>query len=228
MHLKELCNELFMPKFFKHFSHCLRGRGGFQQRIPHTPVYPSYGNSQRSNRQYMGGYGMGRNPYQGQDTVCYSCMPGGDVRRRHRRSTDESEGRFIEVHDSNGKASLNTSYPIEIVVTLQNATRRTPLLELRSSIKQLKDHSRYQIVAGNRDRFFRIHYRDQLNVLHLTKNAIRPDGEIVIQPGEYDLQLRVLSTLDADAVQQSSFESETIEDALKETVQFDVKIYLDD
>ena len=185
------------------------------------------------NQPYMGGYGMpqqsriGLNPYQQQDTVCYSCMPGGDFHRRNRRSTDDPEGRFIEIHDSNGKASLNTSFPIEIFVILHNTTRRTPLLELRSSIKQLRDHSRYQVVSGNRDRFFRIHHRDQVNVLHLTKNAIRPDGEIVIKPAEYNLQLRVISTLDPEAVKQSSFESEIIQDALEETVRLDVKIFIE-
>ena len=195
------------------------------------PMYPGFG-SQGRGMSPMGGYGMPQqprmSPFARQDTVCYSCMPGGDVRRRQRRSAHESEGRFIEIHDRNGKATLNTTYPIEIFISRHNVSRRTPLLELRASLKQLRDHSRYEIVAGNKDRFFRIHHREQTSVLHLTKNAIDSHDVIIIQPAEYKLHLKVTTTLDQDTIRQTSFDSETIQDAIQEAVDLEVKIFLDD
>ena len=240
-----LCREQVFH-YFCICRHCLRGSGGFQQQIPHVPMHPGFGNQGMSrgpmNPFMSRGYGMPPPPqsrmgaaqygqYQRQprqDTVCYSCMPGGDVRRRQRRSADEPEGRFIEIHDRNGKATLNTTYPIEIFVSRRNVSRRTPLLELRTSMKQLRDHSRYQIVSGNKDRFFRIHHRKQISVLHFSKNAVNSEGRINLEPAEYGLLLKATTTLDHDSIRLTSFDSETIQDAIEESVSLQVKIFLEE
>ena len=203
-------------------------------------MFPGFGNQGMSGGPMgpIGRYGMpppprmgGRGQYPGQprqDTVCYSCMPGGDVGRRYRRSADESEGRFIEIHDRNGKATVNTTYPIEVFVSRLNITRRTPLLELRASMKQLRDHSRYQVVSGDKDRFFRVHHRDENSVLHITKNAIDENGKINLEPGVYSLILKATTTLDHDTILRTSFESDTIQEAIEESVSLGVKIFLED
>ena len=228
------CNLVFeqLHKFII-FSHCIRGSGGFQQQIPHMPVYPGFSN-QGIGMLRRGGYGIPQQPqmqmrgFPRRDTVCYSCMPGGNVRHRQRRSAGEPEGRFIEIHDRNGKASLNTTYPIEIFVIRKNTTRRTPLLELRASMKQLRDHSRYQIVSGNKHRYFRIHHRGHTSVLHFTKNAVDHDDRLDIEPTEYDIHLRATTTLDNDAIKKTSFHSDTIQEALEEAVELNVKIFLEE
>ena len=171
---------------------------------------------------------MARNPYPQEDTVCYNCMPGGDVPRRSRRSADESEGRFIEIHDRNGKATLNNSFPIEIHIPNHNLTHKTELLSLRASLKQLRDHSRYEIVSGNEDHRFRIHHHAQESVLHFTKKTIDVDRSVVVGPLESSLRLRAMTTLSDDEIPRLSFESETIRDAIAESVQLDVNIYMEE
>ena len=168
----------------------------------------------------------GPSPYPREDRVCYSCMPGGDVPRRQRRSADEPEGRFIEIHDRNGRASLNTSFPIELYIPNHNLTHRTELLALRASFKQLRDHSRYEIVSGNDAHHFRIHHHEHVSVLHFTKKAIDTDRSVALTPLESSIRLRAMTTLREDEIPRVSFESETIQEAIAETVELDVKIFL--
>jgi len=181
----------------------------------------------------MRGYGpppppMPRNPFPQEDTVCYSCMPGGDVPRRSRRSADEPEGRFIEIHDRNGRATINNSYPIELRISNHDITHKTELLSLRTSLKQLREHSRYEIVSGNDEHRFRIHHHEQESVLHFTKKAIDLDSSAVIGPLESSLRLRAMTTLRDDEIPNLSFDSETIRDAIAESVELDVKIYVEE
>ena len=172
-----------------------------------------------------------RNPfpqYPQQDRVCYSCMPGGDVGRRSRRSADASEGRFIEIHDRNGRATLNNSYPIELYIGNHNLTHKTELLALRTSLKQLRNHARYEIVSGNDDHRFRIHHHEQESVLHFTKKAIDTDRFVAIGPLESSIHLRAMTTLRDDEIPAVSFDSETIREAITESVDLDVKVFLEE
>ena len=133
------------------------------------------------------------------DRLCYSCIPGGDVRRWQRRSADKLE----EIHHRYGKASLNTTHFIEIFAIRKNTTRRTLLLELRASMKQLRDYSRYQIVSSNKHGYFQIHRQDHTSVLHFTKNADNNDDRLDIEPTQYDIHLRATTTLDNDATKKN-------------------------
>ena len=165
-------------------------------------------------------------PLYPQDTVCYSCMPGGDVPRRQRRSADKSKGRFIEVNDHHGRAALNTSFPVEIFIHNQDLTHHSELLKLQTSMKQLRKHSHYEIVSGNDDHRFRISHDDHVNILHFTKKAIDADNSVATGPEEVTLRLRAASTLDEQDVSRAAFESETIQEALQEVIELDIKINL--
>lgn len=197
----------------------MRGNRGFQQRVPHIPSYRGYGMPPPPRQSYG-------NPRE--DTVCFSCMPGGDVRRRQRRSTDESEGRFIEVSDHDGRATVNTSYPIEILIPNRDMTSHFEILSLRASLKQLRDNVHYEIVSGNDHHRFRIRHHGQNNIIHFTKRAIDADRSVVTGPRETTLHLRAATTLNREDIPRASFDSETIQAAIEETVEFDVKITLDD
>ncbi|CAK8693060.1 unnamed protein product [Clavelina lepadiformis] len=221
-------------------GHCMRGSGGFQQRIPHYPMFPGYGGMSPcgvpNGPPCGGGGGMGGGmgmqqpramPLPSRDTVCYNCMPGGDVRRRQRRSADdETEGRFIEIRDHEGMARLNTSYPIEIFMSNQNLNHHTELLDLRPSLKQLRNNAHYEIVTGNEEKLFKMKHEDDISVLHFTKRAFAE--KVVMESSEYSIQLKASSTLESEALHRVSLDSEVIKEAISDEVRLNVKIIVGD
>lgn len=195
-------------------GHCIGGQFGFQQQVP------NYG---------FGGFGMpppyGLPPQT--DTVCFKCMPGGDTKRRARRSVEEQGGRFIEVSDRQKLAYINTSLPIEIYVKSSDLSlSHVPLIELRPALKQLRNNVRYHIVDGNEDKYFRMHRRDRFSVLHKSQRNMDESGEV--PPGVYRMMLQGRNTLSDDKIKQSSFNSPTIEQAIRETLTLDVIIHVEE
>jgi len=161
----------------------------------------------------------------GQDTYCYNCMPGGDTRRRSRRSA--GEGRFIEKHDSNGRASVNTSFPIELHIDAASTDHHTPLLNLQPSMKQLRGHAKYQIVSGNDGKRFRMHHRDETSFLHFSKLATDEEDHPIVEVTEHNLRIRAFTTLSKEEIRELSLDSDVIEKAIESEVELDVKIYVE-
>uniref|UniRef100_F6WEY7 Uncharacterized protein n=1 Tax=Ciona intestinalis TaxID=7719 RepID=F6WEY7_CIOIN len=178
----------------------------------------------------FGGYGgpqMGMPPnggFQGamrpKDSVCYACMPGGDTRRRHKRSADG--GRFIEVSNRHGRGTVNTSYPLEVHLNRATLTRRTPILELQPSLKQLRNNVRYRIVSGNDDRKFRLNPRGSSSVLHFTEEGLQQDLAGVAS----ELTIRGSTTLSKDEVKQVALDSDLLEKAIEDILEFHVQIHV--
>uniref|UniRef100_H2ZJC9 Fibrillin 2b n=1 Tax=Ciona savignyi TaxID=51511 RepID=H2ZJC9_CIOSA len=155
------------------------------------------------------------------NTVCYACMPGGDTRRRHKRSPEE--GKFIEVSGRHGRGMVNTSYPIELYLNSAKLTRRTPLLQLQPSLKQLRNNVRYRIVGGNDDRKFRIHTRGGSSILHFTEDALQQELAGLTQ----DLTIRGFTTMDTQQVKQVAMDSELLEKAIEDILEFHVQVNVD-
>lgn len=207
-----------MGSFRAGSGHCIGGQFGFQQQVPNFGY--NYGMPPPS---------YGAFPPQ-TDTVCFKCMPGGDSKRRARRDVDSAAsfaGRFIEVSDRQKLAYINTSLPIEIYVKAsQLAQTRIPLVELRPALKQLRNNVRYHIVSGNDERYFRMHRRSKFSVLHSSQRNLA-DGE-QIPMGVYRMSLQGRNTLSDDKIKQSSFNSPTIEQAIRETLTLDVIIHVEE
>nr|XP_009858101.2 fibrillin-1 [Ciona intestinalis] len=204
--------------FFRMGSgHCMSGH--FEQRVPRFPQFPQFGG--------YGGPQMGMPPnggFQGamrpKDSVCYACMPGGDTRRRHKRSADG--GRFIEVSNRHGRGTVNTSYPLEVHLNRATLTRRTPILELQPSLKQLRNNVRYRIVSGNDDRKFRLNPRGSSSVLHFTEEGLQQDLAGVAS----ELTIRGSTTLSKDEVKQVALDSDLLEKAIEDILEFHVQIHV--
>jgi len=173
----------------------------------------------------MGG-GIGLPPQT--NTVCFKCMPGGDTAHRARRSADgQTRGRFVEVDDRQKMAFINTSLPIEIYVRSGDLSQsRTPLIELRPALKQLRNNVRYHITSGNDEKYFRMHRRDRFSVLHSSQRNMDEQGQV--PPGVYRMMLKGRSTLSDDKIKQSSFNSPKIEEAIRETLSLDVIIHVEE
>lgn len=101
-----------------------------------------------------------------------------------------------------------------------------PLIELRPALKQLRNNVRYHIVDGNEDKYFRMHRRDRFSVLHKSQRNIDESGEV--PPGVYRMMLQGRNTLSDDKIKQSSFNSPTIEQAIRETLTLDVIIHVEE
>lgn len=196
-------------------GHCVRGGpGGFRQQIP------SYGGGFGGG--FGGGYGGGyQQPAQTgwtiPETRCFSCMPGGDT-KRGKRSADEPEGRFVEVNDNRGRAQVNSSYPVEVEFNLADGEPHRAIFSFRPSLKQLYNNVRYAIVEGNDDGLFKIHRRGKDSVLH------RASAEKKLDVGLYEMKLKGFTTLKENKIKKVAFESEVIENAIKEPVTLKLKI----
>merc|ERR1719457_490162 len=155
-------------------GHCIGGRFGFQQRIP------SFGG-------YGGGYGgFGGYPPQ-TDTVCYKCMPGGDTNRRQKRAAEEG-GRFL-YDDDQKMGYINMTVPVEVHVNSKDLKDGSlNLLELRPSLKQLRNNFKYFIVDGNQDKWFKLHRRNRFSSLHSSQRHIEENGDV--PAGVYNMKLK--------------------------------------
>jgi len=191
-------------------GHCLGGRFGFQQRIP------SYGG-------FGGGYGgFGGYPPQ-TDTVCYKCMPGGDTNRRQKRSADEG-GRFVFVDDQK-MGYINMTVPVEVHVSNKDLKDGSlNLLELRPSLKQLRNNFKYFIVEGNEDKWFKLHRRSRFSSLHSSQRHIDENGDV--PTGVYRMKLKGRNTLSDEKIKKSSFNSDKIEEAIRQDFDLLVDIYV--
>lgn len=103
---------------------------------------------------------------------------------------------------------------------------RVPLVELRPALKQLRNNVRYHIVSGNDDKYFRMHRRSRFSVLHSSQRNIEDEGQV--PAGVYRMELQGRNTLSDDKIKQSSFNSPTIEQAIRETLTLDVIIHVED
>jgi len=199
-------------------GHCIGGQFGFQQQVPHFGY--NYGMGPPPN------YNFGASAT---DTVCFKCMPGGDNRSaRSKRSAGieaSIAGRFIEVSDRQKLAYINISLPIEIYVSSTDISRQhTNLIEIRPALKQLRNNVRYHIVEGNESRMLRMHRRQRMSILQISKSYLEQEGNV--EPGVYRLILRGLSTLSDEKIIKSSFNSPTIEQAIREPLSLEVIIHV--
>jgi len=193
-------------------GHCIGGRFGFQQRIP------SFGG-------YGGGYGgFGGYPPQ-TDTVCYKCMPGGDTNRRQKRAAEEG-GRFLYVDDQK-MGYINMTVPVEVHVNSKDLKDGSlNLLELRPSLKQLRNNFKYFIVDGNQDKWFKLHRRNRFSSLHSSQRHIEENGDV--PAGVYNMKLKGRNTLSDESIKKSSFNSDKIEEAIRQDFDLLVDIYVRD
>jgi hypothetical protein len=199
-------------------GHCVRGGpSGFRQQIPRFGGGGGFGGG------FGGGYGGGyEQPQQGwtiPDTMCFSCMPGGDTERRSKRDVgDEPHSRMIIVNDNKGRAHINESYPVEIEFNLSEGEPHRAIFSFRPSLKQLYNNARYQIVKGNDDNLFKIHRRGKDSVLH------RSSLENELKAGLYEMELKAFTTLKENKIKKVAFNSEVIEKAIKQPVSLKLNI----
>jgi len=85
-------------------------------------------------------------------------------------------------------------------------------------LKQLYNNVRYSIVKGNDDGLFKIHRRGKDSVLH------RASAEKQLDVGLYEMELKGFTTLKENKIKKVAFESEIIENAIKEPVTLKLKI----
>jgi len=85
-------------------------------------------------------------------------------------------------------------------------------------LKQLYNNVRYAIVKGNSDGLFKIHRRGKDSVLH------RASAEKALDVGLYEMELKGFTTLKESKIKKVAFESEIIENAIKEPVTLKLKI----
>ncbi|GCB64860.1 hypothetical protein scyTo_0014819, partial [Scyliorhinus torazame] len=111
--------------------------------------------------------------------TCYECKINGYPKRgRHRRSTNDTESH--EDHKIS-LASLDIDTPIPLNVNISEMGIHDHIMEFLPAIEPLENHVRYTISSGNEASFFRIHQKNGLSYLHLSrKKAIQ---------GKYTLEI---------------------------------------
>ncbi|XP_059498675.1 fibrillin-2 [Stegostoma tigrinum] len=100
--------------------------------------------------------------------TCYECKINGYSKNsgRNRRSVNDTKS---EQDQGISLASLDTDHPVEMNLTISELNYKKHILELVPAIEPLYNHVRYIISNGNDNNNFRIHQKDGLSYLHLTK-----------------------------------------------------------
>lgn len=100
--------------------------------------------------------------------TCYECKingysKAGGRKRRNANGTQSGQNEHISL------ASLDTDTPIKMNLNISELNYKEHILELVPAIEPLNHHVRYVISHGNDNSFFRIHQKDGLSYLHMTK-----------------------------------------------------------
>ncbi|XP_043562346.1 fibrillin-2-like [Chiloscyllium plagiosum] len=100
--------------------------------------------------------------------TCYECKINGYSKSssRNRRSANDTKS---EQDQRISLASLDTDNPVEMNLNISQLNYKKHILELVPAIEPLYNHVRYVISNGNDNNYFRIHRKDGLSYLHLTK-----------------------------------------------------------
>lgn len=70
--------------------------------------------------------------------------------------------------------SMDTEGPIRMNLSISDVINREHILELLPAIEPLENHVRYVITHGNEEGHFRIHQKDGLSYLHLSRKKVMP------------------------------------------------------
>jgi len=122
---------------------------------------------------------------------------------------------------------INMSVPVEVHVNSKDLKDGSlNLLELRPSLKQLRNNFKYFIVDGNQDKWFKLHRRNRFSSLHSSQRHIEENGDV--PAGVYKMKLKGRNTLSDESIKKSSFNSDKIEEAIRQDFDLLVDIYVRD
>jgi len=122
---------------------------------------------------------------------------------------------------------INMTVPVEVHVNSKDLKDGSlNLLELRPSLKQLRNNFKYFIVDGNQDKWFKLHRRNRFSSLHSSQRHIEENGDV--PAGVYNMKLKGRNTLSDESIKKSSFNSDKIEEAIRQDFDLLVDIYVRD
>lgn len=102
--------------------------------------------------------------------TCYECKINGYPKRgRQRRSTNHTQP---QQEDRVSLASLDIDTPISLKVSISELDNKDHIMEFLPAIEPLENHVRYVITGGNEDNNFRIHQKNGLSYLHLSRKKV--------------------------------------------------------